>query len=126
MTQYLYEDVKTGERFTLERDMNDEPAKDLTMEGRTLKRVFEGVAVLNREYANGIEKYADGSPIGSRALGRGWPFAKHYDKKNRPLFANKRERDEAHARAIHAGELMSAGDLSKPGRPEKDRMFLDR
>ncbi len=126
MTKYLYEDVVTGERFTLERPMSQSPPLKMEMEGRKLKRLFGSPIIQNLSYSNGHDKYPDGSPIGSRGLGKGWPFAEHHDKKGRPLFANKRERDEAHARAIHAGEMLSPGDLSKAGQPEKGRMFLDR
>ena len=106
--------------------MHDPPGMELEMEGRQLRRVFEAPQVANRKYDNGGQTYSDGSPMGSRSLGQGWPFAEHYDKKGRPLFANKRERDEAHARAAHAGDLLTSADLSQPGTPEQNRMFLDR
>ncbi len=125
MTQYLYQDVDTGEQFTLERPMSEAPGLDLKMEGRTLKRVYGAPAIINESHSNGHLKYPDGSPIGSRGLGRDWPFAEHYDKKRRPLFANKRERREAEARAQHAGDLLTSADLSQPGNPEKGRMFID-
>jgi len=126
MTVYLYQDVETGERFTLERSMSEAPDTKLEMEGRTLRRVYAAPIVQKPKYDNGDQKYPDGSPIGDRGLGRNWPFARNHDKKGRPLFANKSERDEAHSRANHAGELLSAADLSQPGTPETGRMFVDR
>ena len=126
MTVYLYEDRETGERFELDGSMEDPPSVELKMEGRNLIRVW-GVeqSPVVPEYDTKL-KYPDGSPMGSRGLGRGWPFAKHYDKKNRPLFANRGERDEAHAKAAAHGELLDARELSQPGDVTTGRMFEDR
>lgn len=125
MTVYRYKDKDTGELFELDGSMADPPALELKMEGRRLVRDFSIQRVEVPRYDTS-QKYADGSPMGSRGLGRGWPFAEHYDKKNRPLFANKRERDEAHAKAAACGELLDARELSQPGDVSKGRMFLDR
>lgn len=127
MTEYLYQDRETGEQFTLQGSMLNPPATSLELEGRQLRRIWgKETSVSVPEYDNGGLKYPDGKPIGDRGLGRNWPFAKNYDKKGRPLFANKAERAEAHARAQHAGDLLTSADLSQPGHPEKNRMFLDR
>lgn len=126
MPTYVYRDTKTGEHFELDASMDDAPPINLKMEGRRLMRVFGNTQPpVVPEYDTKL-KYKDGSPMGSRGLGRGWPFAKHYDKKNRPLFANKNERDEAHAKAAAQGELLDARDLSQPGDVTKGRMFVDR
>lgn len=125
MTTYCYRDKDTGQRFELDGSMADPPAFEIEMDGRRLVRDFSPTKVLVPRYDTS-QKYSDGSPMGSRGLGRGWPFAKHYDKKMRPLFANKRERDEAHAKAAAHGELLDARELSQPGDVAKGRMFVDR
>jgi len=124
--RYVLEDIDTGERFEIELPVDQAPEGVVEIEGRKLRQVLAMPQVSVPRYDNGGETYADGSPMGDRGLGRGWPFAEHYDKKNRPLFANKAERAEAHARAQAAGDLLTSADLSQPGNPEDGRMFLDR
>lgn len=131
---YRVRDVETADLYEFECMADEAPEHGAPFEfdGKRLVRNFVDdytlapPAVIVSRYDNGGARYADGSPCGSRGLGRKFPFAEHRDKKGRPLFSNKRERREAEARLHHAGSLLSAADLSQPGPVEKGRMFLDR
>ena len=106
MPYYEFEN-EDGERLEVYREMSEAPGETIEHDGQTWKRVWSFQPVVKEGGTKGR--------LGSTSLPRNWPFAKKFDSAGRPLFENKRERDEAHARAVHAGEMFSKSDLSAPG-----------
>ena len=115
MPTYPYE-AEDGERIEIVAEMRNAPGDLITRDGKMFKRVYAEIQVVTKEKATP-------GRIGSRSLPRWWPFHNRYDEKGRCLFENKRERDEAHAKAAHEGEILTNADLSRPGNPRG--MFVD-
>lgn len=115
MPEYHFK-AKDGERIVIEAEMSKAPGSQLTRQGKVFKRCYDLSQVVVRESATP-------GRVGSRSLPKRWPFHNRYDSEGRCLFENQRERDEAHAKAAHEGEMLTKADLSRSG--QKQGMFVD-
>lgn len=119
--RYEYEHKDSGDRITIEADMENAPDFTIERDGRTWVRVYNFTA--GKKDRKKIAREVTGERIGNKSLPRNWPFAKKHDSMGRPVFDTKGERDEAHARAAAAGELLTPRELSQPG--EQSGMRVD-
>lgn len=100
--------AQDGERLEIEAEMRDAPGDRVVRDGKVFRRQYSEVQVA-------VKDAQTPTRVGSRSLTRWWPFHNRYDSMGRCLFENQRERDEAHAKAAHAGEVLTKADLSQPG-----------
>lgn len=117
--KYDYVCDETGEAKVIECSMKDAPDWTFVEDGKKWRRAMSAGSVRVR----GVDRDARGNRIGNRSLPRNWPFAKKHDSAGRPVFESKAERDEAHAKAAAAGELLTPRELSQPG--QQSGMRLD-
>lgn len=115
MPEYHFK-AKDGERIVIEAEMSQAPGEKIERAGKVFKRCYDLAQVM-------VKEAKTPGRIGSRSLPKKWPYHNRYDSEGRCLFENKRERDEAHARAAHDGEMLTNADLSRSG--EQRGIFVD-